>query len=236
IDYYLASAPTTPVTIEILDAKGKTIRTLSSEAAARGGRGGEASAAPSEDPENPGGGRGRGAPPVRLSANAGMNRLTWDFNDANGIMLPPGSYNVRLDANGKHDTQPLSLILDPRLAADHITTADLAAQYAHNIKMREMVDEANRVATRIRTARTNADKANASNLKDVRDLGVSMFGAGEGVRYGQPGLQTQITYLAGETTRVDQPVGQDAIDRAVELRKELAALEARVARVLGSQP
>jgi hypothetical protein len=63
-----------------------------------------------------------------------------------------------------------------------------------------------------------------------------MFGVGEGIRYGQPGLQTQITYLAGETMRADQRVGQDAIDRAVELRKELNALEARVAKVLGTQP
>ena len=165
-----------------------------------------------------------------------MNRLIWDFNDANGLMLPPGNYKVRLTANGKTDTQALTLTMDPRLVANHITAADLAAQYAHNVKMHDMVSEATRVATRIRTARTSAEKSNAANLKDVRDLGVTMFGVGEGIRYGQPGLQTQITYLAGESTRADQRVGQDAIDRAAELRKELSALEARVNRVLGVQP
>ena len=63
-----------------------------------------------------------------------------------------------------------------------------------------------------------------------------MFGLGEGIRYGQPGLQTNITYLAGESTRVDQRVGQDAIDRAAELRRQLDVLEARVTKILGSQP
>jgi hypothetical protein len=235
VEYYLASAPSTPVTIEILDANNKTIRRFSSEAAARPGAG-EAPVAAPDDEENPGGGRRGGPPPVRLATNPGMNRLTWDFNDANGLMLPPGNYKVRISANGTGDTQGLTLTMDPRLAADHVTAADLAAQYAHNVKMRDMVNETNRVATRIRTARTNAEKANAANLKDIRDLGVTMFGVGEGIRYGQPGLQTQITYLAGEATRVDQRVGQDAIDRAVELRKELDVLEARVTKVLGAQP
>jgi photosystem II stability/assembly factor-like uncharacterized protein len=235
IDYYLASAPSTPVTIEILDANNKTIRTFSSEAAARPVA--SETVAAVDDEENPGGGRGRGgAPAVRLTTNPGMNRLTWDFNDANGLMLPPGGYKVRLSANGKGDIQGLTLTMDPRLVANHITAADLAAQYAHNVKMREMVTETNKVAGRIRTARTSAEKSNAANLKDVRDLGVTMFGVGEGIRYGQPGLQTQITYLAGETTRVDQRVGQDAIDRAVVLRRELDALEARVNKVLGIQP
>ena len=63
-----------------------------------------------------------------------------------------------------------------------------------------------------------------------------MFGAGEGIRYGQPGLQTQMTYLAGMTARADQRIGQDAIDRAAVLRKELDVLEARVTKVLGAQP
>lgn len=234
IDYYLASAPSTPVTIEILDANNKTVRTFSSEAAARPIA--TETVAAVDDEENPGG-RGRGgAPAVRLTTNPGMNRLTWDFNDANGLMLPPGGYKVRLSANGKGDIQGLTLTMDPRLVANHITAADLAAQYAHNVKMREMVTETNKVAGRIRTARTSAEKSNAANLKDVHDLGVTMFGLGEGIRYGQPGLQTQITYLAGETTRVDQRVGQDAIDRAAVLRKELDALEARVNKVLGIQP
>jgi hypothetical protein len=63
-----------------------------------------------------------------------------------------------------------------------------------------------------------------------------MFGPDEGIRYGRPGLQTQITYLSGMTARVDQRVGHDAITRMAVLRKELDALEARVNRLLPPVP
>ena len=56
-----------------------------------------------------------------------------------------------------------------------------------------------------------------------------------GIRYGRPGLQTQITYLAGMTTRVDQRIGADAVERYQILRKDLTALEGRVTQVLGPE-
>jgi hypothetical protein len=72
-------------------------------------------------------------------------------------------------------------------------------------------------------------------LAKVDGLAVTLFGPDEGVRYGRPGLQTQITYLAGMTTRVDQRVGYDAVERYQTLRKELTALEARATQVLGPE-
>jgi hypothetical protein len=48
----------------------------------------------------------------------------------------------------------------------------------------------------------------------------------EPVRYGKPGLQAHITYLAGMTTRADQKVGRDALDRYQVLKKELEAIDA----------
>jgi photosystem II stability/assembly factor-like uncharacterized protein len=232
INYYLKS-PSGPVTIEILDAKNAVVRRLSSEAAAPASETPAAAADP--DDENPGPRRG-GSPPVRLTANAGMNRVIWDMNDNNGMMLPPGSYKVRLSAGGKGDIQALTLVNDPRLAEHGITAVALKEQYDHNVKMREMVNETQKVAARIRAARTKAQQTNDPNLPAIRQLGVDMFGAGEGIRYGQPGLLTQITYLAGMTQRVDQKIGQDAIDRYAVLKKELEQLELRVNKVLGVQP
>jgi hypothetical protein len=165
-----------------------------------------------------------------------MNRVIWDMNDNNGMMLPPGSYKVRLSAGGKGDIQALTLLNDPRLAEHGITAVALKEQYDHNVKMREMVNETQKVAARIRAARTKAQQTNDPNLPAIRQLGVDMFGAGEGIRYGQPGLLTQITYLAGMTQRVDQKIGQDAIDRYAVLKKELEQLELRVNKVLGVQP
>ena len=59
----------------------------------------------------------------------------------------------------------------------------------------------------------------------------------EPVRYGKPGLQAHITYLAGMTADVDQKIGRDAIERYEVLRKELETIRAEVDRVLGpAQP
>ncbi|HXT14061.1 MAG TPA: hypothetical protein VN706_00430 [Gemmatimonadaceae bacterium] len=230
VDYYLAHAGG-PVTIDVLDANNKVVRSYSSEAATAAA----ADAAPAEnaDEENPG--PRRAAPRVRLTANAGMNRLTWDFNNDAGLMVPPGAYKVKMTSGSWSDTEPLTLTIDPRLAADHITAADLREQYDHNVRMRDMVNEVNRLAARVRSARTAAQNATDAKAAAIRALATTLFGAGEGIRYGQPGLQTNITYLAGMTTRSDQKVGQDAIDRYKELRKELDAVEAQAKTLLGAE-
>jgi hypothetical protein len=161
-----------------------------------------------------------------------MNRLTWDFNTDAGFMVPPGAYKLKMTAGSFTDTEPLTLTIDPRLAADRITAADLREQYEHNVRMRDMVNEVNRLAARVRAERTKVQGSTDAHANEVRAIATTLFGAGEGIRYGQPGLQTNITYLAGMTTRVDQKVGQDAIDRYRELRKELDAVEARAGKVV----
>jgi hypothetical protein len=173
---------------------------------------------------------------VRLTTNVGMNRLTWDFNNAGGLMLPPGTYRVKMASGGWSDTQPLALKIDPRLAADNITAADLREQYEHNVRMRDMVAEVGKIATTVRQARTRLrNGGNTDSLTKVEALATTLFGADEGVRYGRPGLQMQITYLAGMTARVDQRIGHDAVERYQTLRKDLDALEARVTQVLGAR-
>jgi hypothetical protein len=219
------------VSIEVQDAAGKAIRDYSNEAT-RPVRA-EELAAPSDDESGP---VRRAAPPVRLTANAGMNRLTWDFNDADGIMVAPGPYKVKVTIGSWTHTEPLTLKNDPRLVADGVTTADLREQYDHNVKAREMANEVGRVANRVRQARTRLRSGgNADSLAKVEALADSLFGPDEGIRYGRPGMQTQITYLAGMTGRVDQRVGQDAIERFAFLRKELSAFEVLVNRTLGPE-
>jgi photosystem II stability/assembly factor-like uncharacterized protein len=225
IDYYLARGASSPVTIDILDAAGKVVRSYSSEA--RAAASADEAPATNSDDETPA--FRRAAPPVRLTTNTGMNRLTWDFNDNGGAMLPPGAYRVKMVMGSWSDTEPLTLVIDPRLTADKVTAADLKEQYEHNVRMRAMVAEVGRVASRVRQARTNA------RTPQVDSLAATLFGPDEGVRYGRPGLQTQITYLAGMTGRVDQKIGRDAIERYQTLRKELDAVEARVNKTLGPQ-
>ena len=230
INYYLSHAATEPLTLEVLDTTGAILRSYTSEASRQPTT---ESPTPSSDDEAPP--AFRRAPPIRLTTSAGMNRLIWDFNDADGIMVPPGTYRVKLAAGTWSATQPLVLTIDPRLAADGITAADLREQFDHNRRMRDLVTEVGRVATRVRQARTRLQtSAPSDSLTKVETLAVTLFGPDEGVRYGRPGLQTQITYLAGMTTRADQRVGRDAVDRYRELRKQLTALEQRVNTTLGA--
>ena len=103
IDYYLAR-PSADVTLDILDATGKVVRSYSSDApaAAGGGRGG---------------GRRGGGLPSTLPTKIGMNRFVWDLRypggpaggggdmegggfGGGGPMVAPGSYKARLTAGG----------------------------------------------------------------------------------------------------------------------------------------
>jgi photosystem II stability/assembly factor-like uncharacterized protein len=253
IDYYLPSAPAGAVTLEILDASGAVVNSYNSETPAggggrgRGGRGGGRGAAPAgagqaapggeqppavvttsaeeADPEAGGGGRGRGnAPPPRVTKDAGMNRVVWDVRNSSGLAMPPGSYQVRLKVGDVTETQPFAVLIDPRIAAEGVTTADLKEQFDHNVRMRELSSEVGQLLARARAGLNNADAAKASAARAIYEQIVS---TPEGVRYNKPGLQSHVQYLAGMTTGVDQKVGRDAIERYQELKKELTALKAR---------
>lgn len=117
IDYYLKSAATGPVVIDILDTAGKVVRSYSSAAAA---------AAP-VTPQTVSSLWVR--PPATVPTSAGMHRWTWDLRETPparpagggggggfGRQQPmlTGSFTVRLTANGTTLTQPLVVKADPR--------------------------------------------------------------------------------------------------------------------------
>jgi photosystem II stability/assembly factor-like uncharacterized protein len=126
IDYYLKTAAAGPVTIEILNAGGTVIRRYSSS-----------DPAPVIDVNTLAVNLAWSRLPEPLSAAAGMHRWVWDFRPdppagggrgrggrgaggggGGGRGGPPpvatGAYSVRLTANGKTLTQPLTLKPDPR--------------------------------------------------------------------------------------------------------------------------
>jgi photosystem II stability/assembly factor-like uncharacterized protein len=243
VDYYLPSPPSAGVTIEVLDATGTVVSSYNSETlAAGGGRGRGRSGAPAagqgdqEESEGGGGGRASRINPNadRVTKNAGMNRFLWSVRNQNGLTVPPGAYQVRLKAGDKTLTEPLTVLIDPNVAADGVTVADLKEQYEHNVRTRELVTSVNQTIARVRDAQaklkgaTDADADKAKALDEVLRKLVS-----EPVRYGKPGLQAHITYLAGMTARVDQKVGRDALERYAELKKELDAVNGEVTRILG---
>jgi hypothetical protein len=236
IEYRLASAPSDEITIEILDAGGEVANTYRSGAQAQAG-GGRRGGGGGDDPDEmmmAGRGRGGAGGGPRVTKNAGHNRFVWDVRHRNGLSMPPGQYTAKLTVNGMAHTQPFNVLIDPRIAAEGTTVADLAEQYQHNTRMGAMVAEGSRLGARLRQAQNrlaDASGAAADTLKQVNALALEL--SGESVRYGQPGLQTHITYLAGMTARTDQKIGRDAIARHAVLRRELDDLTARVNRLLG---
>jgi photosystem II stability/assembly factor-like uncharacterized protein len=115
IDYYLADAASGPVTLEILDGSGQVVRRYSSEDKPE-----------TRDPNTLNIPTIWAPAPESLSAASGMHRWVWDLRPAagggrggggrgGGGLARPGSYTVRLTANGKALTQPLTVRPDPRL-------------------------------------------------------------------------------------------------------------------------
>jgi hypothetical protein len=169
-----------------------------------------------------------------VTKSAGHNRFVWSMQTAAGLNAPPGQYQARFTAGSTTTTVPLNVRIDPRLAAEGVTVADLQQQFMHNTKMRELVSEANALVTRLRAADARlrtASGAAADTLSKVRALSEKMLT--QPVRYGKPGLQAHISYLAGMTTRADQKVGRDALERYATLRKEFDTVQAEANRLLG---
>lgn len=232
VDYYLPEAPEGAVTIEVVDAAGAPVNTYTSASAiAQDG---------DDAPGNPmmfGRGDGRADDDVlgRVSADAGFNRFVWDVRYENGVGAPPGQYQVRLSTDGTTLMQPLNVLIDPRLAEDGVTVADLREQFEHNTRMQEMVEEVEALVERVERAQreledaTGAAADTADGLEPIAERLLT-----QPVRYGKPGLEDQITYLATMTRGVDQKVGRDALERYAVLREELDELRAQVERVLGS--
>jgi len=232
VEYYLPSVPSEAVVIEILDAKGAVLNSYNSETAPpRGGRGnqgagmpGVGGAGPESDPDAAP--TRRFTPPPRVGKIAGINRFAWDLRNQAGVTLPPGQYQVRLKTGGFSQTQSLNVLIDPRVAADGVTLSHLQEQFEHNMRMRDLVSSVNQLVTRVRDALSKSSN-------DTRLTAVAAKLLTEPVRYGKPGLQAHITYLASMTSNVDQKIGRDAIDRYQVLKKELDALRAEADRILG---
>ena len=239
IDYYVASAPAGDITLEILDESGKVVRKFTSAGAAEE-RAPAPDAAPSDD-EGGGGFRFR-AGPTRLDKTPGMHRFTWDLRypgpwqsaarpeGPNGPAAIPGKYSVRLTVGSVTSTQPLTVVEDPRVAKDGVSTADLREQFEHNLKVRDLVSDVNRTVANLRAAQ-RAPGTSPDTLARLNELASHLITPA--IRYSQPELQTHITYLYSVTTATDQKIGRDTIDRYGVLRKELDQRMAELNKILG---
>jgi photosystem II stability/assembly factor-like uncharacterized protein len=221
IDYTLSSAGTS-VQMEIVDATGAVVRRFSSEAA------GEQAVLPAEPSMRAPTMAIVGTP--RLPNLAGHNRFTWDLTmpgpwsanpqqrGRNGPTVLPGNYTVKLTVAGETQSQPLRVVLDPRLAADGITTPVLTELLQHNLKVRDLVSDVNQLVARIDEdlKRVGTNAAQRAELESLRAQLVT-----PPVRYSKPELQAHIQYLYSLSMQAEQQVSVDAKARYTELKQAL---------------
>ncbi len=235
IDYYLAGTPDGDITIDILDGAGQSIRTFSSAyGTERTAGGGEAQV------DDEGGFR---APPLptKLEKTPGMHRFTWDLKypgpwmseqrpaGPNGPAAVPGVYSVRFTAGAYTATLPVTVIEDPRVTKDGVTTAQLKEQFEHNMRARDLVSQVNQAVARLREAQRT--KKDPDTLAKLGKLSAKMVTPP--VRYSKPEIQTHIQYLYGMTTGADQKIGRDAVERYEYLKKDLEKDLAELVELIG---
>jgi len=234
IEYYLASVPAGPVTIDILDTDGEMVNSYSSGASPAAARGGNPNMPQAAMMAGRGGRRFGGAAAPTVTRNEGHNRVVWDVQHQSGLGAPPGEYQVKLTVGSTVLTRPLTVLIDPRLAEEGLTAADLQEQFEFNLTMRNMVTEVNDLISQVRAGLERLEGATGVQARTREGLqGVLDTLTTDAIRYSAPGLEEHISYLAGMTARVDQKVGRDAFERYEVLRTELNDITAEAHRLLG---
>jgi len=206
------------LTVEVLDEQGRMIRSFVSDSAAR-------AAAESRQGQ---GGRGGGAALPEVSA--GVHSVSWDLRypgpttfpgmilwgaSTSGPVAPPGSYTVRLAADGATSTQKLDVRLNSHF--EGVTDADLAEQFALAVKLRDEVSRANDAVIRIRELKAQV----AERLEDTRDRGVTTAGRK---------LTDALSAVEQDIYQVKNQSGQDPLNFPIRINNRLASLYSVVSR------
>jgi photosystem II stability/assembly factor-like uncharacterized protein len=212
VGYWLKARPQGDVKLEFLDSSGKLVHEFSSRA--------PEPTPPAEGAEaNAFGGRG-GGPPARVSAQAGMNRFTWNmrYPDATtfpGIILwagsmtgplaAPGTYQVRLTVDGKTQTQSFAIKKDPRLDT---TPEDYARQLSLALQVRDKLSETNEGVIRIRELRKQLDEYAKRDDKRVADAAKA--------------LTAKLTAVEEELYQTKNRASEDPLNYPIKLNNKLA--------------
>jgi hypothetical protein len=236
IDYVLAQDARGPVTLTITDATGAVVRTYAS----------------TDVPEAPVEGRNIPdywiRPPQALRATKGMHRFVWDLRYATpavqqfsypisavaantpreprGPWVVPGNYTVTVTADGVSRSQPLSVVMDPRV---RLSAADLASIHTLTMGVYDDLTTTDTAMRDVRAAVRRAEAAKQSGAQgaDERLRALAPFATGE-ASFAR--LNQQLAQLFGLVNGVDAlPTSQAraAIERMrLSVRTQLAAWKA----------
>jgi photosystem II stability/assembly factor-like uncharacterized protein len=219
IDYLLPKEADS-VTIEILEASGRPVRTLAGSAEAEKKRASAGGGGTSDAEED-----GPPSPP-QVGRKAGLNRVTWNLRYDNatdfpglimwagstaGPLAPPGRYQVRVTADGASAVRPLEVRRDPRSLA---TDADLQEQFELAKRINDRVGAAHRAVIRIRALKAQIqERAKAAGPKSAR-LGIAATA-----------LVTKLTEIEGEIYQWRNQSNQDPLNFPIKVNNKLAALQ-----------
>jgi photosystem II stability/assembly factor-like uncharacterized protein len=256
LDYYVASKPAAPVTLEIFDHLGKPVRKFSSA-----------------DKTEPIDERELNVPTywVRtakmLSAEPGMHRWVWDlrlappgavaheypisaiFHDTPRYPLGPwvlaGAYSVKLTVDGKSYTQPLTVKMDPRVKTPLI---GLTEQFTLASKAWSAMNQdfetlqkirALREALREKENQTTGALTDAVTALDKKVAAIAGAGGGGRGGRGSAASSDTLSRLNGELARLlgileesDQTPTTQAAAAVASLRKSLDGLLAQWSAVV----
>ena len=221
VDYFL-SAAVDRITVDIVDAQGRTVRSFTQTAAEEQER--------EKQPAAGGGGGGFGGPPqLPPSTKAGMNRfswnlrhagatvfpgmITWGGNPANGPMAVPGTYQVRVTAGSQTQTVPLQVQKHPLY--ENVSVADLQQQLDFAIEIRDRTSDANEAVVQIRDVKAQikerVEQSKNPRLKEIGDL-----------------VTQKLSAIEEEVYQVRNRSGQDPLNFPIKVNNRLAALRRSV--------
>jgi len=240
INYRLGADAATPVVLDVLDNAGKLIRSFSSAD----------SIEPIETDLNVPTYWVR--PQQRVAATRGAHRFVWNlhypppkvlgheypisaiYGDTPryplGPAVLPGSYTVRLSANGRSYTQPLAIKMDPRA---QMTGAGLRLQHDIGVRMNDAISRDFIALSEVRAQRTllRAQREGAK-AKEVADSLVALDsllvnlenGARGGVAAGFVRLNEQLAGILDAVEGADMEPTTQVAAAATDLERALATL------------
>jgi photosystem II stability/assembly factor-like uncharacterized protein len=208
---YWLKKPTSRVTIDVLDSAGKVVRSFGppdTAAPAGGGRGG----------------RGRGGFTATTTANVGLNRMQWDLRyppaktfpgmifwgaGTDGPFAPPGTYQVRLTADGATQVQKFKVVRNPMFT--DVSDADLRAQFDFSMKVFAKVNEAQQAVIEARRMKSDAnDRMSKNSDAKLKDVGTK--------------LNASISDVEDDIYQVKNQSGQDPLNFPIRINNRLANL------------
>jgi hypothetical protein len=214
---YLLKQPAQKVTVEILDRAGKVIRVYTGTKADAD----KPKVPPTlEDIFNP--------KDPKPAVAAGLQRLTWDLRydratefqglimwDATtrGPLAPPGSYQVRVTADGQTKTQPFAVKREPHVLPD-VTDADLQKEFELALQIRDTTNKANEAVLLVRGIRPQI-KDRASKLDSKTGPTAKAL----------EDLEHTLTAVEAQVYQVKNQSFEDPLNFPIKLNNKIATLQ-----------